>query len=123
MMSSNRLYSSHHIWILQNGNTAVLGISDYAQEKLGDVMFVNLPDVGEELTAGERFGDIESIKTVSDLIAPLTGRVLRVNDTLQDEPEKLNEDPYGSWLIEVEVSSFSEEFMDEDTYLADKEKF
>ncbi len=121
-MGSDRLYSENHLWVLRDGNNAKIGISDYAQEKLGAVMFVNLPDVGEELKEGSRFGDIESIKTVSDLISPITGKVLCVNDILQDEPERINEDPFGSWLIEAEISSVSGKLMAEDVYLSVKEK-
>lgn len=121
-MKNMRLFSKEHIWVLQEGNTAALGITDYAQEKLGDIMFLNLPDEGEALETGKRFGDIESIKTVSDLVSPVAGKVLHVNEALVDEPERINEDPYDSWLIRVGIESIQPDLMDEEAYLSYKEK-
>ena len=95
-------YSRDHEWLRMEDGVAVIGISDFAQSELGDVVFVNLPEVGDETTAGEPFGDVESVKAVSDLVCPVTGVVCAVNEELLDAPEKLNEDPYGTWIIKVE---------------------
>jgi len=98
-------YLDSHEWARVDDDTARIGISDFAQDELGDVVFVDLPDEGEAVTAGEDFGVVESIKAVSDIYAPLGGTVTAVNDDLTDRPELINEDPYGDgWLIEVELS-------------------
>ena len=97
---------------------AVIGISDFAQDALGDVVFINLPAVGDDVSAGESFGDVESVKAVSDLISPVTGVVCAVNEELDDAPEKLNEDPYGAWIIKVEGVSAEEELLDAEAYAA-----
>ena len=120
---AERLFSKEHVWILVNDDTATIGITDYAQEKLGNIMFLNLPDEGASIRSGERFGDIESIKTVSDLISPADGEVLKVNEDLVDEPDAVNEDPYESWFLEVKVAALSDDLMDEETYLAKRETF
>ena len=101
----------------ENG-VVVIGISDFAQDALGDVVFVNLPGEGDEVTAGEAFGDVESVKAVSDLVSPVSGTVCAVNEELLDEPEKLNSDPYGAWLIKVENVSDTEELLDAAAYEA-----
>ena len=95
-------YSKSHEWIKMDGDTAIIGISDFAQDALGDVVFVNLPAEGDDVTAAEAFGDVESVKAVSDLICPVTGRVVAINEELLDSPELLNSDPYGAWIIKVE---------------------
>ncbi len=120
---SNRLFSNKHVWILQDGEIATIGITEYAQEKLGGIMFLNLPEIGERVEAGQRFGDIESIKTVSDLFSPVDGEVVRVNEELIDEPDAINEEPYDSWLIKVKVTVIPDGLMDEETYLEKKEDF
>ena len=97
---------------------AVIGISDFAQDALGDVVFVNLPAVGDEVTAGEAFGDVESVKAVSDLISPVSGVVLEINEELEDSPENLNEDPYGAWIIKVENVTDEEELLNSEAYEA-----
>ncbi|MCR5774101.1 MAG: glycine cleavage system protein GcvH [Lachnospiraceae bacterium] len=119
---SERYYSEAHIWV--NGEEGILtfGITDHAQEKLGDVMFVNLPDAGDTVEAGKRFGDIESIKTVSDLIAPASGEVTEVNTALEDEPELLNEDPYSNWLIRIKADGLPGGLMSEEEYLSRKDE-
>jgi len=117
-MEGKRLFSKNHVWVVQTEGTAWLGVSDHAQKELGNIMFLNLPDIGEELLTGQRFGDIESIKTVSDLISPVDGKVIAVNEELVDAPENINEIPYESWFIEVRVTSVAEDLMDEDTYLS-----
>ena len=111
-------YSKTHEWIKTEDGVAVIGISDYAQDALGDVVFVNLPAVGDEVVAGESFGDVESVKAVSDLICPVSGVVCAINEELEDSPENLNEDPYGSWIIKVENITEEEELLDADAYEA-----
>ena len=111
-------YSRTHEWVKMEDGVAVIGISDFAQDALGDVVFVNLPAVGDEVIAGETFGDVESVKAVSDLICPVTGVVCAVNDELEDSPENLNSDPYGSWIIKVEGITGEEELLAADAYEA-----
>ncbi len=111
-------YSKSHEWVKMDGETAVIGISDFAQDALGDVVFVNLPEVGDDVTAEEAFGDVESVKAVSDLISPVTGTVVEINEDLLDSPELLNEDPYGAWLIKVEEIADTEELLDAEAYEA-----
>ncbi len=111
-------YSRTHEWVRMEDGVAVVGITDYAQDALGDVVFVNLPQEGDETTAGESFGDVESVKAVSELICPVTGTVCAVNEALLDAPELLNEDPYGSWIIKVEGISASEELLSAAAYEA-----
>lgn len=99
------LYSSDHEWIAVDGGRVRIGITDYAQDALGDVVYVQVPTVGATVKAGDSFGEVESTKSVSDVYAPITGTVVAVNDTLGDAPETLNTDPYGAgWLCEIELS-------------------
>ena len=114
----NLKYSKSHEWVKYEDGVAVVGISDYAQDALGDVVFVNLPMVGDEVTAGEAFGDVESVKAVSDLISPVTGVVCAVNEELDDSPENLNEDPYGAWIIKVESVTAEDELLEAPDYEA-----
>ncbi|MBQ6902959.1 MAG: glycine cleavage system protein GcvH [Lachnospiraceae bacterium] len=109
-------YSKSHEWIKEEDARCVIGISDFAQDALGDVVFVNLPEEGDTVTAGEAFGDVESVKTVSDLISPVTGRVAEVNTLLADAPEKINEDCYAAWMIKVEDVTDREELLDAAAY-------
>ena len=111
-------YSKSHEWIRMEGGVAVIGISALAQSELGVVVFVNLPEVGDEATAGEPFGDVESVKAVSDLVCPVTGTVCAVNEELLDAPEKLNEDPYGTWIIKVENITGTEDLLEAAAYEA-----
>ena len=111
-------YSKSHEWIRYEDGVAVIGISDFAQDALGDVVFVNLPQVGDDVTAGEAFGDVESVKAVSDLISPVSGTICAVNEELDDSPEYLNEDPYGAWIIKVENITDEEELLDAAAYEA-----
>lgn len=98
-------YSSDHEWALVEGDTAKIGITDYAQDALGDVVYVDLPAVGSTVEVGGSFGEVESTKSVSDLYAPVTGEVININDDLADAPERLNEDPYGEgWLCTIRMS-------------------
>ena len=109
-------YTKDHEWMKMEGDIAVIGISDFAQDALGDVVFVNLPAVGDEVTAGESLGDVESVKAVSDLISPGSGVICEVNEALDDAPETLNEDPYGAWIIKVEKVTEEEELLEADAY-------
>lgn len=109
-------YSKDHEWVKFEGDTAVIGISDFAQDALGDVVFVNLPGEGDEATAGAAFGDVESVKAVSDLVSPVSGTIVAVNEELADAPEMLNSDPYGAWIIKVEGVTASEELLDAAAY-------
>ncbi len=111
-------YSKDHEWMKEEDGVVVIGISDFAQDALGDVVFVNLPAEGDSVTAGEAFGDVESVKAVSDLVSPVSGTVCAVNEELLDAPEKLNSDPYGAWLIKVENVSDTEELLDAAAYEA-----
>ncbi|MCR4668643.1 MAG: glycine cleavage system protein GcvH [Clostridia bacterium] len=111
-------YTGSHEWVIIEDGAATVGISDFAQDALGDVVFINLPEEGDEVTAGEAFGDVESVKAVSDLVSPVTGTVCEINADLLDAPEKLNEDPYGAWIIKVEGVEGTEELMDAEAYEA-----
>ena len=111
-------YTHSHEWLKVEDGIAVVGISDFAQHALGDVVFVGLPAVGDEVIAGESFGDVESVKAVSDLISPVSGVVCEVNEALEDSPELLNEDPYGAWIIKVENVSAEEDLLDAAAYEA-----
>ena len=101
-------YSESHEWVKVEGNVAVIGVSDFAQKEMGDITYVDLPEVGDEVVAGEEFGALESVKAASDLFAPVSGEVIEVNEELADTPEKVNEDAYASWIIKVEMSDESE---------------
>lgn len=97
------MYAESHEWVKFTGETtASIGLTDYAQNALGGIVFINLPEEGSIVTAGESFGDVESIKSVSDLISPLTGTVKKINAQLLDKPELINDDPYESWMLEIE---------------------
>ena len=111
-------YSKSHEWLKEEDGVSVIGISDFAQDALGDVVFVNLPEVGDDAAAGEAFGDVESVKAVSDLSSPVSGTVCEVNEDLLDQPELLNEDPYGTWIIKVENVTDTEELLDAAAYEA-----
>ena len=111
-------YTKSHEWLKEEDGVAVVGITDFAQDALGDVVFVNLPEAGDEVVAGESFGDVESVKAVSDLVSPVSGIVQAVNEELIDAPEMLNSDPYGAWIIKVEQINDREELLDADDYEA-----
>ena len=111
-------YSKSHEWVRMDGDVAVIGISDFAQDALGDLVFVNLPQVGDDVTAGEAFGDVESVKAVSDLMSPVTGTVCEINEELLDAPEELNNDPFGAWIIKVDNVTDTEELLDAAAYEA-----
>ena len=101
-------YSESHEWVKVEGNVAVVGVSDFAQKEMGDVTYVDMPAVDDEVSQGEEFGALESVKASSDLISPVSGVVVEVNEALEDAPEKVNEDAYGSWIIKVEMSDPAE---------------
>jgi glycine cleavage system H protein len=97
-------YSESHEWVKVEGNVAVIGVSDFAQKEMGDITYVDLPEEGDDVLAGEEFGALESVKAASDLISPVSGTVVAVNAELEDTPEKVNEDAYAAWIIKVEMS-------------------
>ncbi|MBE4907377.1 glycine cleavage system protein GcvH [Bacillus luteolus] len=102
-------YSEEHEWVKVEGNEVRIGITDFAQSELGDIVFVELPEVGDEITADEPFGSVESVKTVSELYAPISGKVIAINEDLDDSPEFVNESPYEkAWMIVVEASDLGE---------------
>ena len=101
-------YSESHEWVKVEGGIAVIGVTDYAQSEMGDITYVDAPDEGDEVVAGEEFGALESVKASSDLYSPVSGKVVEVNEELQDAPEKVNEDAYAAWIIKVEMSDPSE---------------
>ena len=101
-------YSESHEWVKVEGNIAVIGVSDFAQKEMGDITYVDMPEVDDEVEAGEDFGALESVKASSELISPVSGTVVEVNSELEDTPEKVNEDAYGAWIIKVEMSDPSE---------------
>jgi glycine cleavage system H protein len=119
---ANLRYNDSHEWVLDNGDgTVTIGITDHAQEALGDVVFVELPDVGRNLAKGDEFGVIESVKAASDLYAPVAGEIIAVNETLEDAPETINEAPYdGGWIMKVRIEDTAslDDLLDADAYQA-----
>ena len=116
---TNLKYSREHEWVRVEGQRAVVGITDFAQSQLGDVVFVELPAVGATLIAGKRFSVVESVKAVSDIFGPVNGKVLEINETLNDAPEKVNQDPYGEgWIAVIEWTSAGDlaELMNSEAY-------
>ena len=101
---ADRKYTKDHEWIRIAGDTGEVGITEYAQQQLGDVVYVELPDVGRKVDAGESFGSIESVKAVSELFAPMTGEVIEVNEHLKNHPELVNSDPHNTWMIKVKLA-------------------
>ena len=118
---TDRKYTKEHEWIQPTGTTAAIGITDHAQESLGDIVFVELPKVGGELVAGKTFGSVESVKAVSDLYSPASGTVTETNGDLATSPEKVNKDPHGSWMIKITLKNAGE--LDALLSAADYEKF
>ncbi|MBQ2769794.1 MAG: glycine cleavage system protein GcvH [Clostridia bacterium] len=111
-------YTKSHEWVKMEDDVALIGITDFAQDALGDVVFINLPGEGDAVEAGESFGDVESVKAVSDLISPVSGEIAEVNEALADAPEELNADPYGAWIIKVSNLGDTEELLDAAAYEA-----
>ena len=113
------LYSKEHEWVKMEDGKATIGITDFAQSELGDIVFVELPEVGDEISKDQPFGSVESVKTVSELYAPISGKVVAINEELLDNPEYVNESPYGTaWMVTIEVTNDAEveELMDADAY-------
>ena len=111
-------YTKSHEWVSEEDGTYTIGLTDFAQDALGDLVFFNLPQEGDEVTAGEAFADVESVKAVSDVFSPVTGVVTEVNEALLDAPEAINEDPYGAWFVRVGEVSEVGELLDADAYAA-----
>ncbi|MGN1377127.1 MAG: glycine cleavage system protein GcvH [Dorea sp.] len=112
------LYSKSHEWVKEEGDIAVIGLTDYAQSELGDLVFVNLPEEGDEISVGEAFSDVESVKAVSDVYAPVSGTVCEINEELLDAPEKINEEPYEAWFVKVKDITEKEELLSAEEYKA-----
>ena len=102
------LYSESHEWVKVDGNVAIIGVPDFAQSEMGDITYVDMPDVDDEFNAGDDFGALESVKTSSELITPVSGKVVARNEALEDQPELINEDAYGAWIIKIEMSDRGE---------------
>ena len=115
---SDLKYTKEHEWIRVDGETGTIGITDFAQQQLGDVVYVELPDVGSTMTAGQVFGTIESVKAVSELFAPVTGEVVETNSSLKDRPDHVNSQPHDTWMVKVKLTNPSElsELMDTAAY-------
>lgn len=109
-------YVKSHEWVKEEGEEMVIGLTDYAQSELGDLVFVNLPEEGDELTVGEAFADVESVKAVSDVYAPVAGTVSEINEELLDAPEKINEAPYEAWLVRVKDVTEKEALLSAEEY-------
>lgn len=111
-------YSETHEWVKIEGDIAIIGVTDYAQKEMGDITYVDMPDAGEVVEKEEEFGALESVKASSDLFSPVSGTVLERNDSLEDAPELVNEDPYGNWIIKVQMRNPAEldELMDAEGY-------
>ena len=109
MYPADYRYTKEHEWVKLDGGTATVGITDYAQEELGDVVFVELPKIGVKMNAGQAFGTVESVKAVSEIFMPIGGEITEVNSALVDEPEKINKDPHGSaWLVKIKLADAKE---------------
>lgn len=104
----DRRYADSHEWVKLEGEVATVGISDYAQHAMGDITYVDMPEVGDEVSKGEDFGAVESVKAAGDLISPVTGEVIEINEKLEESPELLNTNPYENWIIKVKISDPSE---------------
>ena len=112
------LYSKSHEWVKEEGDIAIIGLTDFAQSELGDLVFVNLPEEGDEVSVGESFSDVESVKAVSDVYSPVSGIVCEINEELLDAPEKINEEPYEAWFIKVKDITEKEELLSAEEYEA-----
>lgn len=112
----NLRYTASHEWISEEDGIFTIGLTDFAQNSLGDLVFVNLPQIGDEVVAGESFSDVESVKAVSDIFSPVSGTIIEVNEGLADAPELINEDPYGAWLVRVGGVTESEDLLGAEAY-------
>lgn len=115
---ANLRYTKSHEWIQESDGFTLIGLTDYAQDALGDIVFVNLPEEGDDVTAGESFADVESVKAVSDVFSPVSGTVAEINEELLDDPSLVNTDPYGAWLVKLEDVRDSEELLSAEEYEA-----
>ena len=128
MVPTDRRYTKEHEWIRMEGNAGTIGITEYAQNELGDVVFVELPKVGARLKSGQTMGTVESVKAVSDIFSPVTGEVIEINETLAQSPEQINKDPHGAaWLVKIRLDNPQEaaSLMDAaayEAYIAEKDK-
>ncbi|MGN0311136.1 MAG: glycine cleavage system protein GcvH [Lachnospiraceae bacterium] len=111
-------YSKSHEWVREEGDVVTIGLSDFAQSELGDLVFVNLPEEGDEVEAGETFADVESVKAVSDVYSPVTGEVVEINEELMDNPALINEAPYDAWFVKVKNVTDTEELLSAEDYEA-----
>jgi len=119
MIPKDLLYAKTHEWVMVEDDVATVGISHFAQEQLGDLTFVELPEVGDTFEAGSEMGSVESVKAASEIYAPVTGEVIEVNEELEDAPEKVNEEPYGSgWLLKFKIKGDPEGLLDAEAYTA-----
>ena len=109
-------YSKSHEWVKLDGETALVGITDFAQNELGDLVFINLPNVGDAVAKGEAFADVESVKAVSDIISPISGTVAEVNEELGDAPERINQDAYAAWIVRMSDLSDMDELLNAEEY-------
>ncbi len=116
MYPSDRKYTKEHEWVKIDGSEARVGITDYAQKQLGDVVYLDLPEAGRTLDKGESFGSVESVKAVSDLYSPVSGEVTEVNRALTEKPEAVNSDPHGSWMIVMKVTGGTEDLLTAEQY-------
>lgn len=107
-IKENLRYAESHEWVSLDGDIATVGITDYAQHALGDIVYVDMPEVGDEVTAGEEFGAVESVKAASDLYSPVSGEVVEINEALEDEPGLINQDAFANWIMKVKISDASE---------------
>lgn len=114
----NLVYAKSHEWVKLEGDVALVGLTDFAQDALGDIVFVNLPEEGDELEAGEVFADVESVKAVSDVFAPISGTVAEVNEELLDNPAAVNQSPYDAWFVKVEGVEGADTLLSAEEYLA-----
>lgn len=117
-IKENLRYAESHEWVSLEGEIATVGITDYAQHALGDIVYVDMPEVGDEVTAGEEFGAVESVKAASDLYSPVSGEVVEINEALEEEPGLINQDAFANWIMKVKVSDPSEveDLLDAEAY-------
>lgn len=117
-VKANLKYTKSHEWLLIEGNKVKIGISDFAQHALGDVVYISLPEEGDDIECGNPFADVESVKAASDIYSPVDGRIVAVNEELNDTPSLINEKPYDTWIIEVEFTFVTDELLDAQEYEA-----
>jgi len=116
----NLMYTSEHEWVKLDGNIATIGITDFAQSELGDIIFLEFPNIDEHFSSGDVFGTIEAVKTVSDMYMPLTGKIIDINEDLNDSPEKVNDDPYkNGWMVKIQIEDNIDksELLDSQSYI------